>query len=78
MSSFSPAQRALATNAAHRILMATTAEDAMNLPQMKTVILPREEAECLAAFAAENLGMKPEDFDLGEWVGPAPKEGGRR
>lgn len=83
MSVVSPTQRILATNAAQRILLATQCEEQMSLPPSKVVILPREEAECLAAVAAELLGFSPAQFDLGPWVAPASEqdetstEGGR-
>lgn len=76
MNPLSPTQRALATNAAQRILLSSKCEEAMRLPQTEVIVLPREEAECLAAFAAESLGMKATDFDLGEWFSTAT-EGGR-
>ena len=83
MSNYSPTQRILATNAAQRILIASQCEEQLRLPTSNVVILPREEAECLAAVAAELLGFSPSQFDLGPWVSPESEqpeestEGGR-
>lgn len=77
MSEVSPTQRILATNAAQRILIASQCEEQLKLPTSNVVILPREEAECLAAVAAELLGFSASQFDMGPWVAPASDENGQ-
>ena len=62
----SPAQMALAANAAQRITLAR--RNAATTGERLAAAIPLDELECLARAAAPALGMDPDGFDLGAFV----------